>query len=750
MTRYFLIVLFVLYFCQNIYSQIKPLPDFKGEVPKVGLVLSGGGAKGLAHIGVLKVLEEEGVQIDYIGGTSMGAMIGGLYAAGYSVSQLDSIFRTTDLDKVVQDNLPRRVKSAYDKENDEKYALTLPFQKFKIGVPLALSKGQNTFNLFNQLMYQARFTNDFTKLPIPFVCIATDAETGEEVVLSSGNLPKAVVASGTFPSLFHPAVIDGRYLIDGGIVNNYPIEEVRKMGADIIIGVDVQTDLLEREDLASAAKIIMQIVNFQMLQTMEEKQRATDIYIKPDITDYNVISFSQGKEIVKNGVIAAEKYRTQFRELAKLQEETGKRETKKLKNTPYLNTISSIEIRGAENYSRAYVLGKLRFKLDQPISFIEFKEGFNRLNATQNFKTIGYHFEKQEGSNQDKLIIDLEEDNIKTFLRFGLHYDELYKSGLLLNITHKNLLSRNDVISGDLILGDNFRYNLDYHIDNGFYWSFGLKSRFNQFKSEVPINFSELIPNYQGLKNISVNYYDFTQQIYVQTIFKQLFSLGAGLEYKVIDINSGTITMEGQDFNDVVKSSNFLSAYSYITLDTYDKKYFPKNGLYFDGNFKWVLNSTVLGDKLGRYSIVQGEIGYAKTFFSKFTLLLDSEVGFNIGKTDGVLDFLLGGYGYNTINNFKHFYGYDFLSIKGNSYIKGGVGIDVEVFKKHHLNFYANYANAGDNLYERLDSWFTKPSYTGYSFGYGFETIVGPIELKYSWSPEVQESFWWVNVGFWF
>src|SRR5690554_1204079 len=108
---------------------------------KVGVVLSGGGAKGLAHIGVLKVLEEEGVQIDYIGGTSMGAMIGGLYAAGYSVSQLDSIFRTTDLDKVVQDNLPRRVKSAYDKENDEKYALTLPFQKFKIGVPLALSKG---------------------------------------------------------------------------------------------------------------------------------------------------------------------------------------------------------------------------------------------------------------------------------------------------------------------------------------------------------------------------------------------------------------------------------------------------------------------------------------------------------------------------------------------------------------------------------------------------------------------------------
>ncbi len=750
MIRYFLPVFFVFFFFGNVFSQTKELPDFGEKAPKVGLVLSGGGAKGLAHIGVLKVLEEEGVQVDFIGGTSMGAMIGGLYAAGYSVSQLDSIFRTTDFDQVVQDNLPRSVKSAYDRENDEKYALTLPFQNFKISFPLALSKGQNTFNLFSQLMYDARFVNDFKELPIPFVCIATDAETGEEVVLRSGNLPQAVVASGTFPSLFYPAVIDGRYLIDGGIVNNYPIEEVKKMGADLIIGVDVQTDLFGREDLASATKIVMQIVNFQMLRTMEEKQQATDIYIKPDITGYNVISFGEGKKIVENGVTAAEQYREQFQEIAQLQQRSKIEERKKIRHEPFLNTISSIEIRGAENYSRAYILGKLRFKPGEEISFLEFQEGFNRLNATQNFKTIGYHFEKEKGSNGDKLVIELKEDNIKTFLRFGLHYDELYKSGLLLNVTHKNLLSRNDIISGDLILGDNFRYDLHYHIDNGFYWSFGFKSRFNQFKSEVPINFSELIPDYQGLKNISVNYYDFTQQAYMQTIFKQVFSVGVGLEYKVIDINSGTITIDEQDFNDVVQSSNFLSAFSYITLDTYDKKYFPKNGVYFDGNFKWILNSTVLGDKLGRYSIVQGELGYAKTFFNRFTFLLNNEVGFSIGKSDGVLDFLLGGYGYNTINNFKHFYGYDFLSIKGNSYIKGSLGIDVEVFRKHHLNFHANYANAGNNIYDRLDTWLANPTYSGYSFGYGFETIIGPIELKYSWSPEVQTNFWWVNVGFWF
>src|SRR5690606_38602634 len=142
------------------FSQVDSLSK-PAKPLKVGVVLSGGGAKGLAHIGVLKVLEEEGVQVDFIGGTSMGAMIGGLYAMGYSATELDSIFKVTDFDQIVQDNLPRKVKSFYEKENDERYSLTLPFQKMRIGLPVAVSKGQNTFNLFNQLMYDARHVNNF-------------------------------------------------------------------------------------------------------------------------------------------------------------------------------------------------------------------------------------------------------------------------------------------------------------------------------------------------------------------------------------------------------------------------------------------------------------------------------------------------------------------------------------------------------------------------------------------------------------
>ena len=168
---------------------------------KVGLVLSGGGAKGLAHIGALKVIEDAGVRIDYIGGTSMGAIIGALYASGYSARQLDSIFNDLEFEKLIQDDIPRRAKTFYEKDEAEKYAITLPFEKFQVAFPSGISKGQNVYNLLSRLTDHVSEVEDFSKLPIPFFCVATNIETGEEVVLEKGYLPRAITASGALPSL---------------------------------------------------------------------------------------------------------------------------------------------------------------------------------------------------------------------------------------------------------------------------------------------------------------------------------------------------------------------------------------------------------------------------------------------------------------------------------------------------------------------------------------------------------------------
>jgi NTE family protein len=262
----FLFILFSLFFflsAQNSFSQDTI------HRKKIGLVLSGGGAKGFAHIGVLKVLEKAGVKIDFIGGTSMGAVVGGLYATGYNATQIDSIFEFTDFDELLQDYIPRTSKSFYEKRNDEMYAVSLPFEHFKIGVPIALSKGMYNYNLIAKLTHNVRHVRDFSKLPIPFVCVATDIEKGEEVILNKGYLAQAMMASSAFPSLFSPVEIDGKILIDGGVTNNYPVEELRKMGAEIIIGVDVQDGLKDKDAFNDVIWILVWVVGLGVINKMK-------------------------------------------------------------------------------------------------------------------------------------------------------------------------------------------------------------------------------------------------------------------------------------------------------------------------------------------------------------------------------------------------------------------------------------------------------------------------------------------------
>lgn len=710
--------------------------------PKIGLVLSGGGAKGFAHIGVLKVLEEAGIKIDYIGGTSMGAVVGGLYASGYNACQIDSIFKKTNFDELLQDYTPRSSKSFYEKHNEELYAISLPFNGFSVGIPVALSKGLYNYNLLASLTHKVRHVRDFNKLPIPFLCIATDIETGQQVLLNKGYLAQAMLASSAFPTLFSPVELDGRLLVDGGVTNNYPVDEVRKMGADIIIGVDVQDDLKDRQSLKEATRILVQISNLQMIESMKEKVSKTDIYIKPDITNFNVISFDQGKDIIRAGEEAAFSVYEKLRPLGN-KENFKLQSIKKENDTIALNRISINEVR---NYTRAYVIGKLGFKQGSRISYRDLKNGINKLNATQNFSSITYRIDELEGTN-DELTLNLTENKNKTFLKFGLHYDGLYKSAVLVNLTQKKSLFRNDVISLDLGLGDNFRYNLDYYIDNGFYFSFGFKSRFNSFSRNVTTDFNNgLLFSQLGISSLNMNFSDLTNQAYLQTIFVQKFLVGTGLEWKRLKIYSNTLP----NTTSVFDKSDYASVFGYMKYDSYNEKYFPKRGWHFNGDAQMYFYSSDFSNQFSRFTIVKGDAGFAKTFNKKLTFKVQSEAGFAIGpKSVSFMDFAIGGYGFNAINNFKPFYGYDFVAIASDSYIKSSGTVDYEVYKKNHLNFSANFANIGNGLFKTVD-WISRPKYSGYAIGYGLETVIGPIEIKYSWSPELSKGFTWFNVGFWF
>ena len=708
--------------------------------PKVGLVLSGGGAKGLAHIGVLKVIDSLGIKVDYVAGTSMGAIVGGLYASGYNAEQLDSIFSNVDVDALLQDYTPRGSKSFYEKRNDEIYALTLPFNKFKLGLPSGLSKGLYNFNLLSSLTQHVSHVRDFKQLPIPFLCIATDAETGEKVVLDSGVLAQNMIASGALPTLYSPVEINGRVLIDGGVVDNYPIEELKSRGIDIVIGVDVQDGLKTRDELKGVTSVLAQINNFSMIEKMEGKQKATDIYIKPDIKGFTVVAFDKGKEIIGKGKEKALEFVKELAPFGNLN----------IKNNGNLIAQDSIYIKDIvfnklDNFTRAYIIGKLKFKRNTKISMTQLQKGVLNLNATQNFSAINYSFEKMQDG--DKLILHLKENENTAFLKFGLHYDDLFKSGILLNYTKKRLLAKNDVASLDLILGDNIRYNFDYYVDNGFYWSFGFNSKLTTFNRNITSNIADNVVSNTTANAINVDFFDLSNQAYLQTIFAQKFSLGGGVEYKFLRLKSETL----EDTNYVFERSNYLSIFGFMKYDSFDKKYFPRTGWNFNSEIRYYGYSSDYKGNFERFSVAKADFGFAQPVFKNMTFKLQTEGGFSVGERSvSYFDFILGGYGFQQVNNIKPFFGYDFLSLAGDSYVKLLLTADYEIFKKHHLNFSANFANVGNKIFDTIDTWFVKPNYSGYSFGYGMETVIGPVEIKHSWSPETKDHYTWFSVGFWF
>ncbi|MEM6516787.1 MAG: patatin-like phospholipase family protein [Bacteroidota bacterium] len=744
MRRLFIILCFMVCFL----SQGQELEQNSDK--KIGLVLSGGGAKGFAHIGALKVIDSLGLKIDYIAGTSMGAIVGSLYASGYSGKQLDSIFKTLDFDNVINDLLPRSSKTLNERSNTEKYAVILPFERFKLNLPSALSRGQNVFGLLSKLMLHVSDVDDFNNLPIPFFCIATNVETGQPVMLDSGNLPLSVTASSAFPSLFQPVNIGGELLIDGGVVNNYPIDELKAKGADIIIGVDVQDGLASRGDMVSAVDVLLQINNFRTIKDMLTKSKQTDIYIKPDITGFTVIDFSQGKKIIETGKIAAIERIDELKKLPK--------KTKKL-SIPQLDliaqdslNISTIDFSGNERYTRTYLLGKLKLKQNETVSYQDFLKGVENLIATDNFDSFRYSFEKNEIDDSYILRCKIKESESTTFFKLGLHYDDVYKSAALVNLTKKRLLFDNDYASLDLILGDNVRFNFEYLIDKGFNWSVGIKSRYNQFSSGVSAELLEDngILETSGINQLDVDIRDQTNQFYLQTLFRKDFALSIGAEHKRLNVKSETITLneETNEFN--FENTDYFSIYGNLKLDTYDDKYYPSTGVFFNGKFHTYLLASDFNTNFSEFSIASADLGYAFRFSDRLSLNVMTSGGFTIGDggTD-LLGFALGGYGNNFINNFIPFLGYDFISLTGDSFVKAYGSLDYELFKKHHLTFEVNWANVEDDIFE-TGEWFTLPDYRGYAMGYGIETFLGPIQVKYSFSPEQDESVWYFALGFWF
>ncbi len=375
--------------------------------PKIGLVLAGGGAKGLAHIGVIKTLEAHHIKIDYIAGTSMGALVGGLYASGMPINQIEKFARNVDWKATFIDDpkryyLPFRQKRA---QSDYPVKAELGMRDWQLKLPPGIILGQKQDILLEGLLLNSSDIHDFSKLPIPFTAVATDITTGHAYELTKGNLARAMHASMAVPGVFAPVEIDGHLLVDGGITNNTPIDVARKMGADIVIVSDIHTNNSKQAEIRNFLDVFNQLVNSLTLDNTE-KQLATltkkDILIRPKIQAYGSSDFICTDEIIDTGTVATLKAlkETSLESYSRVNFSKPKRQA-----STYI--IQRIIINNQTKLSTDIIKAGIHQPIGQPIDLVQLEKDISFLYATGYFQNLNYHLNSSPNDHhtEDKNLV---------------------------------------------------------------------------------------------------------------------------------------------------------------------------------------------------------------------------------------------------------------------------------------------------------------------------------------------------------
>jgi len=535
--------------------------------PKVGLVLSGGGAKGMAHIGALKVLEEAGIKPDYITGTSMGSIVGGLYAIGYTPEEIGEIVTSQNWDDLLMDKISRVNVAMDEKDHMEQYALSFPLVNNKVKLPSGLVSGHNVTNLLSSLTWQAHRIEDFDEFPIPFRCIATDLETGEAVVLKEGYLPDAIRASMSIPSMFNPIEINNQLLVDGGLVRNLPAKDAIEMGADIIIAIDVGTQLSAKDELDSFVSVMNQVINLHGAYSTLDQRKLCDIIIDPKLDEYSIMSFTEVDSIIQKGEQAAREKLPELQELAqKLRTYTTIKKSKTILTEEDPIYISKIYIQGLRNVSRKLVKGKLQLKKNRWISQKKISKAIDRVYGSQYFERVTFKLEPNKGGYN--LYIRVVEKDVNSF-GFGIHYDDELNAAVHFNFNYRNLLAEGSTSAIDLKFSENPYYGGSYFFHTG--WKPGLGLKINTFYQQINIPiYSDSTDNVSG----ELEFNNYVADLSLQTIISNYLVWGGGITRQHYKVNNA---IENENHN-VDFQSGVLSFYGFLRVDNMDRKLFTNRG----------------------------------------------------------------------------------------------------------------------------------------------------------------------------
>jgi len=416
-------------------------PLTPADAQRVGLALSGGAARGLAHIGVLKVLVEAGVRVDVVAGTSMGGVIGGLYAMGYTPAQLDSIVTSVNWTRLLTDPVDRRDLPVDRKYTEDHYLLTLPISRGSIKLPQSVVPGQRISQLLTRLTWSVHDVRDFHQLSLPFTAVATNLETGTAKVLDHGYLPDAMRASMALPSVFAPVELDDSLLIDGGVIRNLPAQDARALGANVLICSDVTDPLEPRDSLRSLADVLLQSVSFRIWDSQATQRAQCDVLIVPEVRGFSSASFTRGRELIARGEAAARAAVPGIDSVLARLHRPGRDAARPPLVEPDSVLVTKVRFdsaggagAGAGQMTPEFLGRVLGVHDGTWVTPRELDHRIDRLYATGLFQSVRYRLDPAPGGGpaQRVLIVFVRE---RTEGRFGLglRYDSRYKASLLLS-----------------------------------------------------------------------------------------------------------------------------------------------------------------------------------------------------------------------------------------------------------------------------------------------------------------------------
>lgn len=715
-------------FAQSTTDTIVLVND-KLDVPlRVGLVLSGGGAKGIAHIGVLKVLEEEGIYVDYVGGTSMGGLIGGLYASGYSPAELEELVKNMPWSKLLADEPVRRDLPLDEKIDYDEYLMSLPVVGFVPGLPKGLKRGQLVLNYISKLTWNVADIDNFEDLPIPYFCVATKLENGDTMVIDKGNLPIAMRATMSIPSVFEPIEVNGEFVIDGGLVNNFPVDiMLEKTGVDYVIGVDVGAPLYKAEEITSIVSILDQTSSFHGQERFRSNKRLTDLYIQPDITGLSALSFEDIDSIILRGEVAARAYIAEIRSLSKSMNDNKLKYTtfrsEKRSDTVY---ISSIDIKGLEKVSSKMVIGRLGLNIPGANSIENINMAIDRLYSSKFFSKIDYKLIKEGES----YILEVQiEEKTENLFQLGANYNSETQALLKINLSFHNLLIKGSKMSLSLGLGRNPAGELRYLVDRGEKLGYGTKVGYH----------SRSIYTYDDnyLKTTSEYFSSFVETSvfgYFNFSNNSALFIGGNIDLFGIKSEVSAIPIDKLSFT-------YYRGFVKFTNDSYDNKSFPTKGKFFDFEVDYVKPD--LQEPLVFYKL------HMSTVFKTTKRLAIIPSVFVGGSVNGLTRtgyfYVVGGSNESNYENFVKMPGLPYTSVIDNNF--GAVYLDFryELFPKNYI-FLRTSVGANSTYFEEL-LINSQLLYSG-TFGYSIQSPIGPIGIQFGTSNLDQKLGVYFNIGF--